>query len=177
MGRRQRRSVMSEQLKNELAKDLGFYDTVQKEGWGGIRAKDAGNMVKRAIQLAEQAAAKQTVQPQPAANVQPGGFAQPIGASPVRPTAYAPLTQPVQPTVTPSRPVIQAQPPAAPRHAAGASAFRETAGFGQQPLAAGVGRQARYDHQTGAQTAGAHGVQPVSYMQQPQIARSTSEYQ
>ncbi|MBB6733391.1 small, acid-soluble spore protein, alpha/beta type [Cohnella zeiphila] len=49
-----RRSMMSEQFKAELAKDLGFYDTVQNEGWGGIRAKDAGNMVKRAIQLAEQ---------------------------------------------------------------------------------------------------------------------------
>ncbi|RRJ63046.1 small, acid-soluble spore protein, alpha/beta type [Paenibacillus oralis] len=56
---RRRRSVMSEDLKVELAKDLGFYDTVKQEGWGGIRAKDAGNMVKRAIQLAEQAAAKQ----------------------------------------------------------------------------------------------------------------------
>ncbi|HEY2492336.1 MAG TPA: small, acid-soluble spore protein, alpha/beta type [Paenibacillus sp.] len=55
---RKRRSVMSEELKNELAKDLGFYDTVQQEGWGGIRAKDAGNMVKRAIQLAEKAAAR-----------------------------------------------------------------------------------------------------------------------
>lgn len=45
---------MSHQFKEELAKDLGFYDVVQKEGWGGIRAKDAGNMVKRAIELAEQ---------------------------------------------------------------------------------------------------------------------------
>ncbi len=53
MGRR-RRSVMSEQFKYELAKDLGFYETVQKEGWGGIRTKDAGDMVKRAIQIAEQ---------------------------------------------------------------------------------------------------------------------------
>ncbi|MMZ66061.1 protein sspF [Paenibacillus faecis] len=56
---RRRRSFMSEDLKVELAKDLGFYDTVRKEGWGGIRAKDAGNMVKRAIELAERAAAKQ----------------------------------------------------------------------------------------------------------------------
>lgn len=56
---RRRRSTMSEALKVELAKDLGFYDTVQREGWGGIRAKDAGNMVKRAIELAEQAASKQ----------------------------------------------------------------------------------------------------------------------
>jgi len=59
MGRR-RRGVMSEALKYELAKDLGILDTVQQEGWGGIKAKDAGNMVKRAIQLAEQQAARQT---------------------------------------------------------------------------------------------------------------------
>lgn len=55
MGRR-RRSVMSDELKTELAKDLGFYNTVQQDGWGAIKAKDAGNMVKRAIQIAEQAA-------------------------------------------------------------------------------------------------------------------------
>lgn len=54
MGRRRRGSMMSEQFKTELAKDLGFYNTVQNEGWGGIKSKDAGNMVKRAIQMAEQ---------------------------------------------------------------------------------------------------------------------------
>lgn len=53
MGRRGR-GMMSEQMKYELAKDLGFYQTVEREGWGAIRAKDAGNMVKRAIQIAEQ---------------------------------------------------------------------------------------------------------------------------
>jgi len=53
-----RRSVMSEQFKAEIAKDLGIYDTIQKEGWGSISTKDAGNMVKRAIQIAEQAAAR-----------------------------------------------------------------------------------------------------------------------
>jgi small acid-soluble spore protein F (minor alpha/beta-type SASP) len=51
---------MSEELKTELAKELGFYETVEREGWGGIRAKDAGNMVKRAIQLAEEAAARKS---------------------------------------------------------------------------------------------------------------------
>ncbi|WP_435923247.1 protein sspF [Paenibacillus sp. DYY-L-2] len=55
---RRRRSIMSEDLKVELAKDLGFYDTVREEGWGGIKAKDAGNMVKRAIELAERAASR-----------------------------------------------------------------------------------------------------------------------
>ncbi|MFB3165255.1 small acid-soluble spore protein F (minor alpha/beta-type SASP) [Bacillus niacini] len=49
-----RRGIMSSQFKEELAKDLGFYDVVQKEGWGGIRAKDAGNMVKRAVELASE---------------------------------------------------------------------------------------------------------------------------
>ncbi|KTD88734.1 small, acid-soluble spore protein, alpha/beta type [Paenibacillus etheri] len=55
---RRNRGIMSEELKTELAKELGFYETVEREGWGGIRAKDAGNMVKRAIQLAEEAARK-----------------------------------------------------------------------------------------------------------------------
>ena len=41
-------------LKEELAKELGFYDVVQKEGWGGIKARDAGNMVKRAVEIAQQ---------------------------------------------------------------------------------------------------------------------------
>lgn len=49
-----KRGVMSDRLKEELAKELGFYDVVQKEGWGGIRARDAGNMVKRAIEIAEE---------------------------------------------------------------------------------------------------------------------------
>ncbi|MRH44998.1 small, acid-soluble spore protein, alpha/beta type [Aquibacillus halophilus] len=52
MGRR--KGIMSDQLKEEIAKELGFYDTVQQEGWGGIRARDAGNMVKRAVEMAEQ---------------------------------------------------------------------------------------------------------------------------
>lgn len=49
-----RRGMMSNHFKEELAKDLGFYEVVQKDGWGGIRARDAGNMVKRAIELAQQ---------------------------------------------------------------------------------------------------------------------------
>jgi small acid-soluble spore protein F (minor alpha/beta-type SASP) len=50
--------MMSEEFKYELAKDLGFAETVEREGWGGIRAKDAGNMVKRAIQIAEKTLVK-----------------------------------------------------------------------------------------------------------------------
>ncbi|MEW4309608.1 small, acid-soluble spore protein, alpha/beta type [Rossellomorea marisflavi] len=49
-----RKGVMSDQLKAELAKDLGFYEVVEREGWGGISSRDAGNMVKRAVELASQ---------------------------------------------------------------------------------------------------------------------------
>ena len=49
--------IMSQRLKEEIAKELGFYDVVEKEGWGGIKARDAGNMVKRAIEKAEQSLA------------------------------------------------------------------------------------------------------------------------
>jgi small acid-soluble spore protein F (minor alpha/beta-type SASP) len=56
---RRRRSTMSEEFKNELAKDLGFAETVNREGWGGIRSKDAGNMVKRAIQIAQNSLVRQ----------------------------------------------------------------------------------------------------------------------
>ncbi|RLQ91712.1 small, acid-soluble spore protein, alpha/beta type [Falsibacillus albus] len=49
-----RNGIMSYDLKVELAKELGFYDTVEKEGWGGITSRDAGNMVKRAVELAQQ---------------------------------------------------------------------------------------------------------------------------
>ncbi|MFJ7832380.1 small, acid-soluble spore protein, alpha/beta type [Peribacillus sp. NPDC097284] len=48
-----KKGIMSEDFKEELAKELGFYDVVQKEGWGGIRARDAGNMVKLAIEKAQ----------------------------------------------------------------------------------------------------------------------------
>ncbi|MDF2556794.1 MAG: protein sspF [Bacillales bacterium] len=49
-----RRGIMSEGFKEELAKELGIWDTVKQEGWGGIKAKDAGNMVKLAIQKAQE---------------------------------------------------------------------------------------------------------------------------
>ncbi|WP_453992550.1 small, acid-soluble spore protein, alpha/beta type [Bacillus nitroreducens] len=52
MGRR--KGIMSEAFKEELAKELGFYDTVKNEGWGAIRSRDAGNMVKRAIEIGQQ---------------------------------------------------------------------------------------------------------------------------
>ena len=47
------RSIMSEQLKAEIAKELGVYNTVESEGWGSVSSKDCGNIVKKAIEMAE----------------------------------------------------------------------------------------------------------------------------
>ncbi len=58
MGRR-RGGMMSEAFKEELAKELGFYDTLKAEGWGGVTTRDAGNLVKRAIEIAEESLLKQ----------------------------------------------------------------------------------------------------------------------
>lgn len=51
MGRR--RGLMSDQLKYELAKELGVYDTVMKEGCGSVSSRNCGNLVKLAIEKAE----------------------------------------------------------------------------------------------------------------------------
>ena len=56
MGRR--KGIMSDSLKEEIAKELGFYDKVQSDGWGGITTREAGNMVKRAVQMAEEKMAR-----------------------------------------------------------------------------------------------------------------------
>nr|WP_245641329.1 small, acid-soluble spore protein, alpha/beta type [Thermovenabulum gondwanense] len=46
---------MSEALKYELAKELGVYDIVAKEGWGSVPSRDCGNLVRLAIEKAERA--------------------------------------------------------------------------------------------------------------------------
>lgn len=47
-----RKSIMSENLKSEIAKELGVYDIVDREGWGQVPSRDCGNMVKKAIEIA-----------------------------------------------------------------------------------------------------------------------------
>ena len=52
---RRNRGVMSENLKYELAKELGVADTVAKEGWGEVSSRNCGNLVRLAIEGAERA--------------------------------------------------------------------------------------------------------------------------
>jgi len=48
-----KRGMMSEKLKYEIAKELGVYDIVVREGWGSVSSRDCGNIVKKAIERAE----------------------------------------------------------------------------------------------------------------------------
>jgi small acid-soluble spore protein F (minor alpha/beta-type SASP) len=48
-----RRGIMSENLKEEIARELGVYNTVKTEGWGSVSSRDCGNMVAKAIEMAE----------------------------------------------------------------------------------------------------------------------------
>lgn len=49
-----RRGVMSEQMKMQLAQELGFAETVRRQGWGAVSTKNTGEMVRLAIAKAEQ---------------------------------------------------------------------------------------------------------------------------
>ena len=49
------RSIMSENLKSELAKEIGVYDIVEREGRGSLTSRDCGNIVTAAIKYAEKA--------------------------------------------------------------------------------------------------------------------------
>lgn len=47
------RGMMSDNLKYEIARELGVDDIVRSEGWGGVSSRDCGNIVKKAIEIAE----------------------------------------------------------------------------------------------------------------------------
>jgi small acid-soluble spore protein F (minor alpha/beta-type SASP) len=55
-----RRGTMSESLKMEIARELGVYDKVSREGWGSVSSRDCGNMVTKAIEIANRNSAGQT---------------------------------------------------------------------------------------------------------------------
>lgn len=48
-----RHSMMSDQLKFEIAKELGVDNVVKQEGWGAVSSRNCGNIVKKAIEMAE----------------------------------------------------------------------------------------------------------------------------
>ena len=47
------KTMMSEALKEEIAKELGVYEQVKKDGgWQNVSSKDCGNIVTKAIEIA-----------------------------------------------------------------------------------------------------------------------------
>jgi len=47
-----RNSLMSENLKEEIAKELGVYNIVKNYGWGEVSSRNCGHMVSKAIEIA-----------------------------------------------------------------------------------------------------------------------------
>lgn len=47
------KNLMSENLKEEIAKELGVYEVVKKDGgWGNVSSKQCGSMIAKAIEIA-----------------------------------------------------------------------------------------------------------------------------
>ena len=48
-----RNSMISEILREEIAKELGVYEQVKKDGgWQNVSSKNCGNIVKKALEIA-----------------------------------------------------------------------------------------------------------------------------
>lgn len=54
--------IMSEETKYELAKELGFVDKVKDGDWGNITTRQAGRLVRKAVEKAEESMAQQEEQ-------------------------------------------------------------------------------------------------------------------
>lgn len=51
------KGLMSHNLKEEIARELGVYEKVKRDGgWGNVTSKDCGNMVTKAIEIANKRA-------------------------------------------------------------------------------------------------------------------------
>lgn len=54
-----KKSLVSEKLKEEIAKELGVYEKVKQDGgWGNVSSKTCGNIVTKAIEIANRTAEK-----------------------------------------------------------------------------------------------------------------------
>ena len=50
---RNKNSTISENLREEIAKELGVYERVKQDGgWQNVSSKNCGNIVKKAIEIA-----------------------------------------------------------------------------------------------------------------------------
>ncbi len=52
-----KKGMMSEGLKQTIARELGVGEVVSSSGWGAVSSRDCGRMVQKAIEIAEKATA------------------------------------------------------------------------------------------------------------------------
>ena len=53
------KTVISQNLREEIAKELGVYDQVKQDGgWGNVSSKTCGNIVTKAIEIANRSVEK-----------------------------------------------------------------------------------------------------------------------
>lgn len=54
-----KKSIMSENLKEEIAKELGVYEQVKQDNsWANVSSKTCGNIVSKAIEIANRSVEK-----------------------------------------------------------------------------------------------------------------------
>ncbi len=54
-----KKGLMSEELKFEIARELGVDQVVSNQGWGAVSSRNCGNMVSKAIEMAERRISEQ----------------------------------------------------------------------------------------------------------------------
>lgn len=53
------KTIISQNLREEIAKELGVYDQVKQDGgWGNVPSKTCGNIVTKAIEIANRSVQK-----------------------------------------------------------------------------------------------------------------------
>lgn len=53
------KGIISENLREEIAKELGVYEQVKQDGgWGNVPSKTCGNIVTKAIEIANKSTEK-----------------------------------------------------------------------------------------------------------------------
>lgn len=85
-----RRRLMSEALREELARDLGVYGIAARYGWGAVPARECGRLVRQAVLRAEALLAQQRT---PAGHGAPWGgqgSGQPLSRQPWKGQPAAP---------------------------------------------------------------------------------------
>ncbi|EKP94000.1 hypothetical protein [Thermaerobacter subterraneus] len=77
-----RRRLMSEALREDLARELGVYELAARHGWGAVPARECGRLVQQAVLRAEALLAQQEGRPDAPLMRQQGAGPAPHALSP-----------------------------------------------------------------------------------------------